>query len=70
MTEQEKEKLANTIAGHLMGVHRNLQIRQSALFYKADKDYGARVAKGLGLNISEIKKLANMPIDEQHAATA
>ena len=70
MTEQEKVKLANTIAGHLMGVHRNLQIRQSALFYQADRDYGALVAKGLGLNINEIKKLANMTIDEHRASTA
>jgi hypothetical protein len=28
-------------------------MRQAAVFFKADPDYGRRVAKGLGLNMKE-----------------
>jgi len=37
---------------------KELQKRQTAIFYKVDPDYGTRVAKGLGLDIAEIKKIA------------
>ncbi|KKH95427.1 hypothetical protein EO95_08855 [Methanosarcina sp. 1.H.T.1A.1] len=44
-------------------------IRQKALFFKADPDYGTRVAKGLGLDIKEVERLANMTKEERAKAT-
>ena len=46
-----------------------IQLRQSALFYKADQDYGHRVAEGLGLDVNEVKRLANMSHEERAKAT-
>jgi catalase len=45
-------------------------MRQTAIFYKADTDYGTRVAKGLGLDIKEVKRLAGLTQDERAKATA
>jgi len=70
MTDQDRENLVGNIVGHLGGAQKRLQLRQSAVFYKADADYGTRVAKGLGLNVDEVKKLAAMSNDERAAATA
>jgi catalase len=33
---------------------RFIQVRQMDHFYKADPDYGSRVANGLGISIDEI----------------
>jgi catalase len=40
------------------------------LFYKADPDYGQRVAKGLGLDVKQVEKLAAMSQEERGEATA
>jgi len=45
-------------------------VRQTALFFKADPDYGSRVAQGLGLNIDEVKRLAAVSAEQRAAATA
>jgi len=45
-------------------------LRQTALFYRADPDYGRRVAEGLGLDIKEVKRLAGMSQEERAKATA
>jgi catalase len=45
-------------------------MRQAALFYKADAEYGERVAKGLGLKVEEVKRLAAMSQAERVKATA
>lgn len=70
MSEQDRANLTGNIIGHLGGAQKRIQLRQSALFYKADKDYGSRVAKGLGLDISEVEKLAAMDQPERVKATA
>jgi len=44
-------------------------LRQTALFYKADKDYGCRVAEGLGLDVNEVKHLADMSHEKRAEAT-
>jgi catalase len=43
---------------------------KTALFYKADTEYGERVAKGLDLNIAEVRRLAGMSQEERVKATA
>jgi len=40
------------------------------LFYKADTDYGERVAEGLGLDIKKVKNLAAISQEDRAKATA
>ena len=44
-------------------------MRQTAIFYKADPDYGRRVAKGLKLSIKQVERLAGMTQEERVKAT-
>ena len=50
LTENERTNLIANIVGHLGNAQKRLQLRQTALFYKADPQYGSRVAEGLGLD--------------------
>ncbi len=70
MTDTDREHLIGNLVGHLQNAQVRLQRRQTALFYKADPDYGARVAAGLGLDLEDIKRLAAMSQEERVAATA
>jgi catalase len=54
---------------HLGKAPKRIQLRQTALFYKADKEYGQRVAKGIGLDLNEVKRLAGMSQEERAKAT-
>ena len=40
-----KHNLISNIVGHLGNAKQNIQYRQTALFYKADAEYGIRVAE-------------------------
>ena len=70
MTNEDREHLIGNITTHLCNAHKRIQLRQTAIFYKADVEYGSRVAKGLGLNISKVKQLASMSQEERAKATA
>lgn len=70
MTDTDRAHLIGNIVGHLKNAQPRIQKRQTALFYKADKEYGERVAHGLGLVIDEIAKLAVMSQAERVKATA
>jgi catalase len=70
MTDTDREHLVSNIVGHLKNAQKRLQRRQTALFYKADPDYGTRVAAGLGLDAEDIKKLAAMSQEERVQATS
>ncbi|KKG16073.1 catalase [Methanosarcina sp. 2.H.T.1A.6] len=69
MTEEDREHLVGNIVSHLSGAQKRIQLRQTALFFKADPGYGSRVAKGLGLDIKEVERLANMTKEERAKAT-
>jgi catalase len=58
MTDKAKEHLIANIVGHLGNAKKSIQLRQTSLFYRADSEYGSRVAKGLGLDIKEVEELA------------
>ena len=60
MTDEDREHLIGNIVAHLGGAKKRLQLRQSALFYKVDPDYGTCVAEGLGLDVEEVKRLSEM----------
>lgn len=49
MKEDERARLVGNIAGHLGHAGKEIQARQVEHFKKADAEYGARVAKALGL---------------------
>ncbi|KPL10658.1 hypothetical protein AMJ71_02455 [candidate division TA06 bacterium SM1_40] len=70
MTDEDREHLVGNIVDHLGGAEKRIQLRQTALFYKADPDYGRRVAEGLGLNLKDVERLAAMSQEERVRATA
>ena len=55
---------------HLGKAQKRIQLRQTAVFYKADRGYGRREAEGLGLDMKEIERLAKMSHEERAKATA
>jgi catalase len=69
MTPQDRDHLVSNIVGHLGGAQKRIQLRQCAVFYKADPEYGARVAEGLGLETAEVARLAGLSAEARAAAT-
>jgi len=70
MTDKDRTHLIGNIVDHLGGAQKRIQLRQTAVFYKADPYYGRRVADGLGLDIKEVERLAAMSQEERAKATA
>ena len=70
MTDTDREHLVGNIVSHLSGAQKRLQLRQTAIFYKADPEYGERVAKGLNLDVKDVEKLAKMSPEDRAKATA
>jgi len=70
MTDEDRDHLIGNIVAHLGGAQKRIQLRQTALFYKVDPEYGSRVAEGLGLEIDEVRRLAEMSHEERARATA
>lgn len=69
MTDQDRTNLVGNITSHLSGAVKRIQYRQTAIFFKADPEYGTRVAKGLGLDVNEVQKLAEMSDEGRAEAT-
>ena len=69
MSDQDRDHLIDNIAGHLGNAQKRIQLRQTALFYKAEPDYGQRVAGSLSLDIAKIERLAKMSHEERVQAT-
>jgi catalase len=69
MTDEDREHLIGNIVAHLGNAQKRIQLRQTALFYKADPEYGHRVAEGLGLEVKEVERLAEMSHEERAKAT-
>jgi len=69
MTDEARKNLVGNIVAHMGNAQKRIQLRQTAIFYKADKDYGRRVAKGLGLDIKKVERLAKMSQEERAKAT-
>ena len=56
MTDKERAHLIGNIVSHLCHAKKEIQIRQTKIFYKADPEYGRRVAEGLKLPLEKIKQ--------------
>jgi len=59
MTDVDRDHLVGNIVDHLGHAKKEIQLRQTVLFYKVDPMYGTRVADGLGVDIEEVKRLLN-----------
>jgi catalase len=54
MSAEEQARLVATVVGAMKPVDRDdIKLRQIAHFYKADPEYGKRVAEGLGLSVPQ-----------------
>jgi catalase len=69
MDDTAREHLVGNIVAHLGNAQKRLQLRQTALFFKADKEYGTRVAGGLKLDLKQVERLAGMTQEERVSAT-
>ena len=69
MSDVDRNHVINNIVHHLGNMQKRIQLRQTALFYKTDPDYGRRVAEGFKLSIKEIVALAEMPQEERAQTT-
>ena len=69
MTDEDRHHLIGNIVDHLGGAQKRIQLRQTAVFFKADEEYGRRVAEGLGLDVKEVERLARMTHEERAKAT-
>ncbi len=58
MSDYDRRNVVSNIAGSLGQALERIQYRQTALFDKADADYGQRVAEALGLDMSYARELA------------
>ena len=70
MTDTDRDHLIGNIVAHLGNARKRIQLRQTALFFKADPDYGRRVAEGVDLDVAEVERLAAMSQQERIEATA
>ena len=70
MTDEDRDHLVGNIVGHLANAQERIHLRQCALFYKADPEYGTRVAEGVGVSVAKVENLAAMTDEERAAATA
>jgi catalase len=69
MDDTAREHLVGNIVAHLGNAQPRIQLRQTALFYKTDKEYGTRVAQGLKLDVKEVERLVDMTQDDRVKAT-
>lgn len=70
MTDTDRDHLISNIVGHLGKALKRIQLRQAALFWKADPEYGRRVAEGLGLETGEVERLGGMDQEDRVSATS
>ncbi|MDZ4859327.1 MAG: catalase [Candidatus Hydrogenedentes bacterium] len=51
----EKDRLISNIAGAMQPVARDIQLRMLCHFYRADPAYGEGIAKGLGIDVTQLE---------------
>lgn len=67
MTPDKKDLLIKNTINNMNGVTKNVCYRHAVHCYKADKDYGTRIAKGLNLDLNkviELSKVDNKKLNE------
>lgn len=69
LSDEQKDHLIDNIKGHLGLAAPRVQYRQTALFYRAEPEYGKRMADKLGLDLKTVKKLSEMNKEDRAKAT-
>jgi catalase len=69
MTEDKKELLIHNTAVDIAPVTENIKYRHAAHCYLADKEYGERAAKAMGLDLEKVVALSKLSNDELNRAT-
>ena len=69
MKEDERGRLIDNLVDAIGSVEPRIQYRQVVHFFKADTQYGSRVAEGLKRDIKELERLAVMSLHELKNAT-
>lgn len=70
MTEDKRAILIENTANNIAPVSDNIKYRHAAHCYLADKDYGSRIAKALGLNLDKVVELAGLGREGRLSATS
>jgi catalase len=70
MTEEKKQLLIGNTTRAMNGVRENIKYRHVTHCYLADKDYGTRLAKSLGLDLEKVKDYAKLSNKELNVVTA
>ena len=69
MEEPQRAALIGNTARNMEGVTENIRLRHAAHCYKADPEYGDRLAEALGVDAARVHELAAMTHEERMAAT-
>ena len=69
MDEAQRAALIANTAANMQGVTENIRLRHAAHCYKADPEYGDRLAEALGVDAAHVHQLAAMTHEERMAAT-
>ena len=69
MEEPQRAALIGNTARNMEGVTENIRLRHAAHCYKADPEYGDRLAEVLGVDAVRVHELAQMTHEERMAAT-
>lgn len=69
LSDIDRDHLIKNTVADMQGVRENLLYRMCALFYKADEDYGTRVAQGVGIDVARVKELAAMTQEDRIKVT-
>ncbi len=70
LSDYDRANLVKNIVAHLKNAAKRLQLRQTAIFYKANEDYGTRIAQSLELDVNEVRDLASVSQEERVRRTA
>jgi len=69
LTEEKKAILISNTAADIAPVTENIKYRHAVHCYLADKEYGERAAKAMGLDLSKVIELSGLSNDELNKAT-
>lgn len=69
MTEEKRILLIENTARNIDAVSENVKYRHAAHCYLADKEYGERIAKALGLDNNRVNTLSQMSMSERFKET-
>ena len=69
MSEEQKKALISNTAEDMLPVTDNIKYRHAAHCSLADREYGTCLAEALGIDITEVERLAAMNETERLAAT-